>query len=154
MAATPAAGARASGHDRRLWILIAAAVAALVLVFVLHSTPSDPKSVEQQIGEQVYRDDCLTKVSTNERVVHRWPHASKAEIIVCETSENDPFANYVMDYAQFESTTALSARLKTAPPNSSYCTIASTVVTLDDLPHAFAAMCANRGGTLHEAAAG
>ena len=59
-----------------------------------------------------------------------------------------------MDYAQFESATALSAMLKTAPPDGSYCTIGSAVVTLDDLLDTFGAMCANRGGTLHEGAAG
>jgi hypothetical protein len=122
----------------------------LVLVVVLHSARSDPKSVEQQIGEQLYRGRCLTKVSTNERVVRRWPRASKAEIIVCQSSENDEFANYVMDYAQFDSVAALSAMLKTAPPDASYCTIGSAVVTLDELPDAFAAMCANRGGMLHK----
>jgi uncharacterized protein YpuA (DUF1002 family) len=154
MATTPSAGARALDHDRRLWILGATAVAVLVLVFVVHSALSDPKSAEQQIGEQVYGHNCLTKVSTNERVERRWPQASKAEIIVCQTSENDEFANDVMDYAQFESATALSATLKTAPPDRSYCTIANAVVTLDDLPDTFAAMCANRDGTLHEGPAG
>jgi hypothetical protein len=59
-----------------------------------------------------------------------------------------------MDYAQFESATALSATLKTVPPDGSYCTIGSAVVTLDDLLDTFGAMCANRGGTLHEGAAG
>ena len=145
----------ASGQHRRLWFLIAAAAVAVpALVLVLHSVRSDPKSVEQRIGEQVYADSCLTRVSTNQRVVRRWPQASKAEIIVCQTSENDEFANYVMDYAQFESAAALSARLRTAPPDRSYCTIGSAVVTLDDLPDAFAAMCADRGGTLHTRAAG
>jgi hypothetical protein len=142
-------------HDRRRWILIAAAaVAVLVLVLVFHSVGSDPKGVERQIGEQVYADRCLTKVSTNERVVRRWPQASKAEIIVCQSSENDEFANYVMDYAQFASAAALSAKLKTAPPETSYCTIGRAVVTLDDLADAFAAMCADRGGTLHTRAVG
>ena len=62
----------ASGQHRRLWFLIAAAaVAVLALVLVLHSVRSDPKSVEQRIGEQVYADSCLTRVSTNERVVRR-----------------------------------------------------------------------------------
>jgi hypothetical protein len=61
-------------------------------------------------GEQrVYGEDCLTKVSTSERVLRRWPQASKAEVIVCQTSESDEFANAVMDYAQFKSATALSA---------------------------------------------
>src|SRR4051794_5159796 len=150
MATTPAAGARASRRHQRETIVIAAAAAVLVLVFVLHSALSGHKSVEQQLGEQVYGDDCLTKVSANERVARRWPEASKAEVIVCQTSENDEFANYAMDYARFESVTALSAGLKTAPPHGRYCTIASPVVTLDDLPEAFAAMCAHRGGTLRD----
>ena len=137
-----------------MWIVTAAAAVVLALGFVLHSALTGPKSTEQQIGEQVYSDHCLTKVSTNERVVRRWPQASEAEIIVCQTSGNDEFANSVMDYAQFASASALSARLETAPPGSSYCTIGSAVVTLDDLPDAFAAMCASRGGTLHEGAAG
>jgi hypothetical protein len=81
MATTPAAGARASGHDRRLWILSASAVAVLVLGFVLHSALSGQESTEQQIGEQVYGEDCLTKVSTNERVVGRLPQAANAEVI-------------------------------------------------------------------------
>jgi len=154
MSMTPAAGARASGRDRLTWILIAAAVAVVVLAFLLHSALSGQKSVEQQIGEQVWGEDgCLTKVSTNERVVRRWPQAAKAEIIVCQTSENDQFANYVMDYAQFASATALSAMLKTAPPHDRYCTIASAVVSFDDLADGFRAMCAKRGGTLHEGAA-
>src|SRR4051794_26438626 len=123
---------RCTRHARRLWILMAAAVAVLVLVFVVHAARNDPKNVEQQIGEQGYGDSCLTKVSTNERVARRWPGASKADIIVCQTSENDGFANSVMDYAQFESATALSAKLKTGPPEGSYCTIGSAVVTLDD----------------------
>jgi hypothetical protein len=126
----------------------------LVLVFVLHSALTDPKSVEQQIGDQVYSGDCLTKVATNEQVVRRWPQASKAEIIVCQTSENDEFANDVMDYAQFESATALSAMLDSAPPDGSYCTIGSVVVTLEDRADTFSAMCANRGGSLHEGATG
>ena len=58
-----------------------------------------------------------------------------------------------MDYAQFESATALSAILTTDPPNGSYCTIGTAVVTLDDLRDTFEAMCANRGGTLHEGVA-
>ena len=149
-----AAGVRASGHDRRVWIPTAAAVAVLVFVFVLHSALSGQQSTEQQIGEQVYRENCLTKVSTNERVLRRWPRASKAEIIVCQTSENDEFANYVMDFAQFESAAELSAVLKTAPPDGSYCTIGNAVVTLDDLQDTFGAMCANRDGTLHEGVAG
>src|SRR3954468_25054289 len=114
MATTPAAGARASGHDRLPRILIATAVAVLVLVFVLRSALSGQQSAEQQIGEQVFSKYCLTKVSPDARVARRWPQASKAEIIVCQTSENDEFANYVMDYAQFDSATALSAMLKTA----------------------------------------
>ena len=150
--ATRPAGARTSGHDRRLWILSATAVAVLVLVFVLHSGLSGHKSTEQQIGDA--GTGCLTKVSTNGRVVRRWPRVSKAEIIVCQTSGSDEFANYVMDYAQFDSATALSAMLKTAPPSASYCTIGSVVVTRDDLPDTFAAMCTNRGGTLHEGRAG
>src|SRR3954470_6382491 len=154
MATTPAAGARASGHDRLPRILIATAVAVLVLVFVLRSALSGQQSAEQQIGEQVFSKYCLTKVSPDARVARRWPQAAKAEIIVCQTSENDQFANYVMDYAQFASATALSAVLKTAPPHDRYCTIGSAVATLDDLREAFAAMCANRGGTLHEGAAG
>jgi len=126
----------------------------LVLVFVLHAALSGQESTEQQIGEQVYGEDCLTKVSTSERVVRRWPRASKAEVIVCQTSESDEFANDVMDYAQFDSATALSAMLRTAPPDGSYCTIGSAVVTVDDLLDTFGAMCANRGGTLREGAAG
>jgi hypothetical protein len=153
MATTPAAGARASGHDRIPWIVAAAAVALLVLVVVVHSARSGP-SAEQQIGEQVYAGDCLTKVSSNQRVARRWPQASKAEVIVCQTSENDDFVNEVMDYARFDSPTARSATIKTAPPDGTYCTIGSAVVTLDDLPDTFAAMCANRGGTLHKGAAG
>ena len=156
MATAPEARTRAAGHDRRLWILIAAATAALVLVFVLHSALGAQKSAEQQIGEQVYAGSgCLTKVSTDERVVRRWPQAAKAEIIVCQTSESDEFANDVMDYAQFEDTAALAARLKTAQPDGEYCTIASVVVALydHDRRDSFGAMCANRGGTLHQGAA-
>jgi hypothetical protein len=127
----------------------------LVLVFVLHSALSGQESAEQQIGEQVYAGDgCLTKVSSNQRVARRWPQASKAEVIVCQTSESDAFANDVMDYAQFESVTALSAMLKTDRPDGAYCTIGSAVVTRDDLPDPFGAMCAHRGGALHEGAAG
>src|SRR5689334_557500 len=133
-------GVRASADGRRRWILVAAGVAVIVLVFAIHSALSDPESPEQQIGEQVYADHCPSKVSTDERVARRWPQASTAEIIVCQTSENDEFANYVMDYAQFESATALAATLKTAPPDGSYCTIGTAVVNLDDLPDAFAAM--------------
>jgi hypothetical protein len=154
MATTPAGGARASGHDRLPWILSAAAVGVLVVGFALHSALSGQASVEQQIGEQVYSKSCLTKVSPDQRVARRWPQASKAEIIVCQTSENDEFANSVMDYAQFASATALSAALGTTPPDGSYCRIGSAVVTLDDVLDTFEAMCANRGGTLHEGAAG
>src|SRR4051812_20352197 len=130
MAATPAAGARGSGDDRRLPILVAAAIAVLVLVVVLHSALRSDESAEQQIGEQVYgRDGCLTTVSSNRRLARRWPRASNAEVIVCQTSETDAFANHVMDYAQFESAAALSAMLKAAPPDGSYCTIGTAVVT-------------------------
>ena len=126
----------------------------LVLVFVVDSALNGRKSVEQQIGEQVdVGAGCLTKVSSDQRVARRWPAASKAEIIVCQTSESDEFANYVMDYAQFESATALTATLNTTPPHGNYCTIGNAVVTLDDSMESFAAMCAERGGTLHEGAA-
>ena len=56
-----------------------------------------------------------------------------------------------MDYAQYESSAALAAMLKTFPPNGTYCTIGSAVVTpfLSDLRDDFRVMCANRGGTLH-----
>jgi hypothetical protein len=149
------AGARASIQDRRLWALIAAAVAVFALVLVLHSALSGQESAEQQIGEQVYAGTgCVTNVSSNQQVARRWPQASKAEVIVCQTSENDEFANYVMDYAQFKSATALSAMLKSAPPDGSYCTIASAVVTLDESLDTFRTMCANRGGTFHKRAAG
>jgi hypothetical protein len=155
MATTPPAAGRGARHDRRLWALSATAVAVLVLVFVLHSGLGGQPSAEQQIGEQVYAGDgCLTKVSSNQRVARRWPRATKAEVIVCQTSENDAFANHVMDYARFESASALSATLKTAPPDGSYCTLSSAVVTVDEPLDTFAAMCANRDGTLHEAAAG
>jgi hypothetical protein len=159
MATTPAADARASSHDRIPWVVTAAAVAVLVLGFVLHSVLTGRESVEQQIGEQVYAETgCLTKVSSNQIVARRWPEASKAEIIVCQTSETDEFPNEIMDYAQFASASALSATLKTAPPDGTYCTIKSSVVSafgaFDDLRNSFAAMCANRGGTLHEGAAG
>src|SRR3954452_5423542 len=117
-----AAGARGSVDDRRAWIAIAAASAVVVLAIAIRSALISPQSVEQQIGEQRYAGTgCLTKVLTNDGVVSRWPQASKAEIIVCQTSESDRFANEVMDYAQFNSTTALSAKLKTAPPDGSYC---------------------------------
>ena len=155
MAASRSVGARWACRDRRVWISIAAAVVVLVVVLTLHSARSRPASPEQQIGDQVYAGrDCLTKVSTNEQVVRRWPHASKAEIIVCQSSESDDFANYVMEYAQFKSANALSAILKSAPPDRRYCTIAGTVVTFDDLPNAFGAMCADRAGTLHQGAVG
>src|ERR1700748_1777810 len=123
MATGPPVGARVPGRDRRRWMVIAAGVVAVVLGIGLRSALSGRESVEQQIGEQVYAGTgCLTKVSSNGRVAHRWPLASKAEIIVCQTSESDAFANYVMDYAQFESAAALSARLKTDPPDGTYCT--------------------------------
>src|SRR5438045_979187 len=113
MSTTSAAGAR---HDPRAWIAVAAAVAVVVLAVVIGSALRSPQSVEQQIGNQVYAGTgCVIKVMTNEGVVRRWPQASKAEIIVCQTSENDQFANAVMDYAQFKSATALSATLETAP---------------------------------------
>lgn len=50
------------------------------------------------------------------------------------------------------SATALSAALKSAPPEGAYCTIETAVVTRDDLPDEFAAMCSKRGGTLHQRA--
>jgi hypothetical protein len=127
----------------------AVAVAVFVVVFGLHAALSAHQSVEQQIGEQVYSDSCQTKVSPNEGVARRWPGASRAEVIVCQTSEDDEFANYVMDYAQFGSAAALSTTLESTPPHGAYCTFGTTVVTLDDLRAAFAAMCSNRGGTLH-----
>jgi hypothetical protein len=155
MATSTAAGTRASGRNPRLWILIAAVVAVLVLAVVLHSALSGGTSAEQRIGEQVYAaNDCLTTVSANPRVARRWPQASKAEVIVCQTSESDAFANDVMDYAQFESASALAAALKTARPRGSYCTIGSAVVTLGEDLNSFAAMCAKRGGVLHRTAAG
>src|SRR4051812_26181434 len=155
MATNSTAGARASRHDRRLWVLIAAAVAVLVLAFVLHSARSGQKSAEQQIGEQVYAGTgCLTTVSSNRQVARRWPQAAKAEIIVCQTSESDQFANYVMDYAQWKSPSARSTVLKAAPPDGSYCTIGSAVVTLDDSLDTFRTMCAHRGGAFHARAAG
>jgi len=155
MSTTSAAGARHLDHDPRAWIAIAAAVAVVVLALVIGSALRSPQSVEQQIGNEVYAGTgCVIKVMTNEGVVRRWPQASKAEIIVCQTSENDQFANYVMDYAQFKSAAALSAGLKTAPPDGSYCTIGAAVVSLDehDRLDTFGPMCAQRGGTLHEAA--
>jgi predicted NBD/HSP70 family sugar kinase len=85
----------------------------------------------RNIGDQVY-EDCVTKVSSNQRVARRWPRAHKAEVIVCQTSENDAFVNDVMDYAQFESAAALSTALKTARPDGSYCTIGRAIVILDD----------------------
>src|SRR3954468_5125575 len=143
MSTTSAAGARDLGRGPRTWSAIAAAVAVVALALVIGSALSSPQSVEQQIGNQVYAGTgCLIKVMTNEGVVRRWPQASKAEIIVCQTSENDQFANYVMDYAQFKSAAALSAMLKTAPPHDRYCTIASAVVSFDDLADGFRAMCA------------
>jgi hypothetical protein len=146
--------ATSSTRAPRLRVLTAAAVAVLVLVLVLRSAPSGQESAEQQIGEQVYAGTgCRTTVSSNQRVARRWPQAAKAEVIVCETSESDAFANYVMDYAQMKSATALSAMLETAPPDGSYCTIGSAVVTLDDRLDTFRTMCASRGGTLHEGAA-
>src|SRR4051794_12616761 len=156
MATSPAAGARASKHDRGLWIVTAAAAVVLVLGFVLHAALSGQKSIEQQIGEEVFAGSgnrCFVTVSTNEQVARHWPQAFKAEIIVCETSENDPHPNFIMDYARFSSAAELSATLKTAPPTGDYCTIGSAVVTRDDLRDAFAAMCSNRGGTLHKGAA-
>src|SRR4051812_47784910 len=157
MSTTSAAGARHRDHDPRAWIAIAAAVAVVVLALalVIGSALRSPQSVEHQIGNQVYAGTgCVIKVMTNEGVVRRWPQASKAEMIVCQTSENDQFANDVMDYAQFKSATALSARLKTAPPDGSYCRIGDVVVSLDehDRVDSFGPMCAQRGGALHEAA--
>src|SRR4051794_37108411 len=112
MSANPAAGARALDHDPRTWLALAAAVSVVVLIFAIRSALSSPESVERQIGDQVYAGTgCLTKVSSNERVVSRWPQASKADIIVCQTSQSDQFANDVMDYARFDSRTALSAAL-------------------------------------------
>jgi hypothetical protein len=133
------------------------AVVVLVLGFVLHSVLTGPESDEKQIGDQVY-ENCVTTVSSIKPIARSWPQASKSEVIVCQASENDQTPNDVIDYAQFESTTARSAALKTIPPDGTYCTLGSAVVTegvtLDDLREAFAAMCANRGGTLNEAAAG
>jgi hypothetical protein len=145
VATIPTTRANTPGHGRRLRILGAAAVAVIV---VLSSVRSRQESVEQQIGEAVYGQDCLTKVSAGERVARRWPQASKAELIVCQTSESDEFANDVMDYAQFASATERSAALKSAPPDGSSCTIANAVVTHDEPLGAFQTMCANRGGTL------
>jgi hypothetical protein len=131
---------------------------AMFVLVALDSALSGPESAEQEIGEQVWGTGCMTVVSTNERVVRRWPQASKAELITCETSddENDSegFVNHAMDYAQYESPAPLSAMLKTSPPDGTYCTIGSAVVALDDLQDAFRAMCAQRGGTLHDGAAG
>src|SRR3954452_7258987 len=157
MSTTSAARALGLGRDPRAWIAIAAAVAVVVLALVIGSALSSPQNVEQQIGNQVYaRTGCLIKVMTNEGVVRRWPQASKAEIIVSQTSENDQFASYVLDYAQFESATALSATLKTARPDGRYCTIGTMVVSLDEHDHldTFGPMCAQRGGTLHDDAGG
>lgn len=139
--------------------MTAAALAVLVSGFVLHAVLVGPRTAEQQIGDEVYADaSCLTTVSSNQFVARRWPQASKAETIVCETSENDDYPNEIMDYAQFESAALLSATLKTAPPDGSYCTIGSAIVRpfdpLDDFHDRFAAMCAHRGGTLHDGAAG
>ena len=83
MATTPAVG-RVPGHDRRVWFVTAAAVAVLVVGFVLHSVLRDPGTIEQQIGHQVYDASgnyCFTTVTANEQVARRWPQASKAEII-------------------------------------------------------------------------
>src|SRR3954466_6967107 len=155
MSTTSAAGARHLDHDPRAWIAIATAVAVVVLALVIGSALRSPQSVEQQIGNQGYAGTgCVIKVMTNEGVVRRWPQASKAEIIVCQTSENDQFANYVMDYAQWKSPSARSTVLKAAPPDGSYCTIGSAVVTLDDSLDTFRTMCANRGGAFHARAAG
>jgi hypothetical protein len=138
-----------------VWIVTAMAGVVLVLGFVLHAVLTGPESVEKQIGDQVY-EGCVTTVSSIDPVARRWPQASKSEVIVCQASENDQTANDVMQYAQFESATALSAALTAAPPDGRYCTISRAVVTedifLDDFRDAFAAMCANRGGTLHEGA--
>jgi hypothetical protein len=130
----------------------AAAAVVLLLGFVLHAALSGQNSIEQQIGEQVFAgsgDRCFTTVSANEEVARHWPQALKAEIIVCETSENDSYPNYILDYARFSSAAELSATLKAAPPTADYCTIGSAVVTRDDLRNAFAVMCSNRGGSLH-----
>src|SRR3954468_19406451 len=153
MSTTSAAGARHLDHDPRAWIAIAAAGAVVGLALVIGSALRSPQSVEQQIGNQVYAGtECVIKVMTNEGVVRRWPQASKAEIIVCQTSENDQFANYVMDYAQFKSAAALSAALKRSRLDGSYCTLGPVVVTLDDHEHLsnFGPMCTERGGTLHD----
>src|SRR3954468_8904901 len=129
----------AAPRARRLWMLTAAAVVAvLAVVVVVHGGRA---SDEQQIGKQVYGEDCLTKVSANGRVARRWPQAAKAEVIVCETSESDAFANDVLDSARFDSAAALAASLRTAPPDGRYCTLASAVVTAGDDLDRFTAMC-------------
>jgi hypothetical protein len=72
--------------------------------------------------------------------------------IVCLSSENDPFVNHLMDYAQYESAAALFAVLERSPPDEPYCTIGNTVVTAFDVPGGFRAMCADRGGSFHQGA--
>lgn len=130
------------------WFLIPAAVIALV--FALYAVLRGEEPIEQQIGKQAYDESCSVTVSTNERVVRRWPGAAEAELISCDTSENDPFPNHLMDYARYASEAALAERLKTAPPDDRYCTLGSTVVvTFQGVPDGFTAMCAKRGGTLH-----
>jgi hypothetical protein len=79
---------------------------------------------------------------------------SKAEVIVCQTSESDKFAKRRHGLRAFQARDPLSAMLEIAPPDGSYCTIGSAVVTVEDLLDTLGAMCTNRGDTLDEGAAG
>lgn len=129
------------------WFLIT--LTSIAVVFALYAVLRPEEPVEQQIGKQAYDESCFVRVSTNEGVARRWPGAVEAELITCDTSENDPFPNQLMDYARYASVAALSDRLETAPPDGRYCTLESAVVvTFQGVPDGFAAMCEQRGGRL------
>jgi hypothetical protein len=124
----------------------------VALVFALRAMIRGEQPIEQQIGKQLYADkSCYIRVSTNDVVARRWPAAAEAKLISCDTSENAPFPHHLMDYAQYPSTAALSEWLEAASPDGPYCTLQSAVVVLvlNDLTTEFAAMCAERGGSLH-----
>lgn len=153
MTSTPTAGRRASDYARLTWVWYVAAAVVFVLVVLLRSALSGPESAERQIGHQVYDESCFIRVSPNKRVARKWPQASKAETISCDTSENDPYPNWLMDYAEFASPAALSAALDVAPPDGMYCTFGRAVVVLPDFLATFRPVCTRRGGRFHAAPA-
>src|SRR4051794_23563585 len=128
----------AAPRARRLWMLTAAAVVAvLAVVLVVHGgRPSD----EQQVGEQVYGEDCMTKVSANGRVARRWPQAPRAGVIVCDPPESAAFPTDVRASAGSAPPAGLGAILRPPPPDGRYCPPPGGVVTAGDDLDRFTAM--------------